>query len=217
MNIQHRYSILAKARQIAGNETLEHLASRKFLGAPLAEDIRRWLREQPAHQVLLLDFGGIRTMNGSVAQEVGPLIMEAVAQSSVLEHRYPLFGLDNADITDSLALSFAHLNHAALGVVTVPMERTPVVAPIVQEQGRTMVVLGVLTRQNEQILELAEQFVHQEKLLTSDQLEILDFLAHVSAAARSKRLTELYTRRLLAFRENPLNPKERLFLPPWRL
>jgi hypothetical protein len=54
-------------------------------------------------------------------------------------------------------------------------------------------------------------------LLTSEQLEQLEFLANVSPAARSKRLTELYSRRLLAFSENPRNYKERIFVPPWRL
>jgi GGDEF domain-containing protein len=217
MQMAYRYPILEKARQIANTNDLEHLASRKYLGEPLAEDMRRWLRQQPMHRLLCFDLAGIRTMNGSVAQEIGPLVMEAVAQSSVLEHRYPIFCLDNVDIMDSFALSFVKMNLNALGVVTVPVERSTVVIPIAQYQDANIVVLGPLTPQNEQILQLAEQKAELGQLLTSEMLEKLSFLAQVSAAARSKRLTELYNRRLLAFRDNPRNGKERMFLPPWRL
>src|SRR2546421_12260243 len=104
MNLTHRYPVLLKARETAHAPELEHLSSRKYLGLPLAEDMKRWLREQPTHQPLYLDFTGIRTLSGSVAEEIGPLVIETVLQSSVLEHRYPIFYLDNADNTDTLGL-----------------------------------------------------------------------------------------------------------------
>src|SRR5258708_38137070 len=126
--------MLLKAREITQASNLEHLSSRKFLGFPLAEDMRRWLREQPTHQPLYLDFTGIRTLSGSVAEEVGPLVMEAVFQSSMLEHRYPIFYLDNADNADTLGLSFENRNLNALGLVTTPIERTNVIIPIVERR-----------------------------------------------------------------------------------
>lgn len=217
MNFTHRYSVLLKAREITQTPNLEHLSSRKYLGVPLAEDMRRWLREQPTHQPLYLDFTGIHTLSGSVAEEVGALVMETVSQSSVLEHRYPIFYLDNPDNADTLGLSFENRNLNALGLITSPSERTKVIIPIAKYGAEHIVVLGPLSKQNEQIMILAEQQAQQSKQLTSEQLEGLEFLANVSPAARSKRLTELYSRRLLAFSENPRNYKERIFVPPWRL
>ena len=216
MQVTHRYSILEDVRQLTETDLI-HLASRKYLGIPLANNMRRWLREQPRHHLLLLDFTGIKTMNGSVAQEVGPLLMESIMQSSLYEHHYPFFGVDNADIADSLALSFAQLNLNALGLVTEPIEQTPVITPIDRHPHHTIVVFGPLSQQNTHILHLAVRLSYRQRYLTSDQLGQLPFLAQVSAAARSKRLTELYTRRLLAFQENPNNARERLFFPPWRL
>jgi hypothetical protein len=217
MNTHYRYVVSEHLLDITHTEKIEHLASRKYLGEPLAEDIRRWLRSQPAYQPLYIDFVGIQTMNGSVAQEVGPFVMEAVAQSSVFEHRYPIFSFDNVDIADTLALTLAQLNVNALGRIKVQDVSSPVMTPISHFEHALIVVLGIFTQQNRQILELAVEQAEKGKALTSDQLGRLDFLAHVSAAARSKRLTELYTRRLLAFRENPQNYKKRIFLPPWLL
>ena len=217
MNLTHKYPVLQKAREITQAPNLEHLSSRKYLGFPLAEDMRKWLREQPTHQPLYLDFTGIHTLSGSVAEEVGSLVMEAVLQSSVLEHRYPIFYLDNADNADTLGLSFENRNLNALGLVATPIERTKVLIPIAELGTDRIVVLGPLSKQNEQIMIFAEQKAQQNKQLTSEQLEELEFLANVSPAARSKRLTELYSRRLLAFSENPCNYKERIFVPPWRL
>jgi hypothetical protein len=217
MQFLHHYSILEKARQISGAPELSHLASRKYLGIPVADEIRKWIREQPERQPLLLDLSGVQTMNGSVALEIGPLTMEVITNSTPYEQHYPIFGLADADLADSLALIFEGRGMQALGVVRGAITATRVVTPIAQEGEDTMVVLGALTTQNEQILKLAREKADLGSALTSDQLESLDFLAHVSAAARSKRLTELYARRLLAFRENPSNPKERLFYPPWKL
>jgi len=209
--------MLQKAREISQFSDLKHLSSRKYLGVPLAEDMRRWLREQPAHQPLFFDLSGIRTLSGSVAEEVGPLVMETVFQSSVLEHRYPIYYLDDPDNADTLGLSFENRNLNALGLLTAPIERTKVIIPLTKLGADRIVVLGPLSKQNEQIMLFAEQCAQQNKQFTSEQLEELEFLANVSPAARSKRLTELYSRRLLAFSENPRNYKERIFVPPWRL
>jgi hypothetical protein len=67
------------------------------------------------------------------------------------------------------------------------------------------------------ILDLAERRFQAGGALTSEDLQELDFMAAVRPAARSKRLTELCARRLLAFRENLQKPRERLFVPAWRL
>src|SRR5205823_7919426 len=83
--------------------------------------------------------------------------------------------------------------------------------------GRTYAILGDLTPTTAQILTLADSLAHQGKPLTSEHLNELEFLSIRGAPARSKRLTDLYARRLLAYRRNPREMKERLFTPVWRL
>jgi hypothetical protein len=88
---------------------------------------------------------------------------------------------------------------------------------VAEEDGHVVAVLGQLSNQMGQILQLAEHRSRQGRPLTSEQLVELDFLRNVSPPARSKRLSELHARRLLAFEENPENHRERLFMPAWRL
>jgi hypothetical protein len=68
------------------------------------------------------------------------------------------------------------------------------------------------------------QFINQryaengEKTSSSDLMH-LDIMAEerVTDSARSKRLTELYQRRLLCYEDNPHKRSERLFAPVWRI
>lgn len=211
------YPVLLRAREITGAPDLDILQVRRHLGVPLAADIRRWLGDQPPLRALFIDFREVRAVTASVAEELGPLLMQAVQQSPALEHRYPILGLDNPEHAYTFALAFASANWTGLATVAAPVEPAAAITVVAERDGTAIVVLGQLSRQMEQILRLADRHAQADQSLTSETLADLDFLADVSPAARSKRLTELYARRLLAFRENPRNPKERLFTPAWRL
>jgi hypothetical protein len=217
-SISARYPVLEKAREITQQPNRDILEVRKFLGVPLAADIRLWLPEQLAGRLLVLDFRGVRAVTLSVAEELGPLLMQAIAQNPALEHRYVAYQLDSTDTLYTFAQAFAAFNWAALAIEPKgAIEATPSAFPVAQAGDQIAAILGQLSEQMKRILGLAEQHWRSEKPLTSDSLAKLDFMKEVGAAARSKRLTELHARRLLAFRENPDNPRERLFTPPWRL
>jgi hypothetical protein len=212
------YSVLERAREITQSPDLDILEVRKHLGVPLANDIRRWLADQPPLRQLCLDFSGIRAVTLSVAEEVGPLLMQTVAQNPAMEQRYPTFRLKSPEPAYTFARSFTNLSWAAVGIVEGAVESTTSITTVFGLNANlALVILGQLSKQMEQILLLADKLALDGVPLTSDGLAELDFLTNVSPAARSKRLTELYSRRLLAFEENPLNPRERLFIPPWRL
>lgn len=217
MTTMQTYPVLMKAREIANTDQLTTLAVRKYLGVPLADDIRRWMAEQPPLHLLHIDYAGIHAVTTSVAEELGPLLMQAVQQNPTLEHRYPIFSLNSPEPAYTFARAFADFNITCPAFVEDPAELDSSVSVIAAVDGHTVVTLGQLSTQMTQILTLADQRAQDGQELTSDDLAQLDFLATVGPAARSKRLTELYARRLLAFRENPRNPKERLFTPPWRL
>lgn len=218
MNIASTYPVLERARQMTGTPNLDILEVRKYLGVPLANDIlQQWLPTQPPLRPLYIDFTGVRAVTMSVAEELGPLLMQAVQQLPMLDQRYPVLGLYNPEHAYTFALAFANFNWTGLGVVQAPIERAPSIFTVAEQDSQVVVILGQLTRQMEEILVYADRQAQAGQPVTSDDLAQLDFLAHVSPGARSKRLTELYARRLLGFRENPRNPKERLFTPTWRL
>ncbi len=214
--LQH-YPVLARARQISSTRDLDILEMRKYLGIPLANEVRAWLQEQPPLRPLYLDFAGVRAVSLSVAEELGPQLMQSVSQSPALEHRYPVYIIDNPEHAYTFGQAFTIASWSGLAVLPGHVESTPSIHRVAEQSQRVVVVLGQVTKQMEQILALADQRAAEGGFLTSDGLTDLDFLSSVSPGARSKRLTDLYSRRLLAFRENPRNPKERLFVPVWSL
>lgn len=211
--------MLDRARAISKDSELDILDMRKYLGAPLANDMRSWLSEQPVQRLLCLDFARVRAVTLSVAEEVGPQLMRDVAQRNSLEQRYPAYRVKSPEPAYTFARAFSNLGLAAVGIVEGTVESTTSITTIVQNWNEysSVVILGQITRQTELIIRFADARAQECAPLTSEDLTSLDFLADVSPAARSKRLTELYTRRILAFVENPRNPKERLFTPAWRL
>jgi len=214
---RYNYSVTQRAREIANLPSLDVLDLRKYLGSPLANEIRHWLSEQPAWRKLVISFAGVRAVTLSVAEELGPMLMQSVNQTRALDHRYPILDLDGPEPSYTFARAFSAASWACLAVVRGTGELHQAAFKLHDIDGGSIVVLGQLSNQMEQILELANQRADVGEPLTSDDLTRLDFLATVSPAARSKRLTELHARRLLAFRENPRNPKERLFTAAWRL
>ncbi|MGI8554550.1 MAG: hypothetical protein ACR2PL_27730 [Dehalococcoidia bacterium] len=217
MNRSHRYPVLKRAREITHTADLDILEIRKYVGAPLAMDIRDWLVGCPSHQPLILDFQEVRAVTASVSEELGPLLMQTVEKTPALEHRYPILGLWEPEHAYTFAMAFTNSGGAGLAILNKPVDQGPSLLEISQSGPDRFVVLGQLSGQMVQILKLADEYAKRGQWLTSEALEELSFLASVSPAARSKRLTELYARRLLAYRENPHNPKSRWFRPPWRL
>ena len=215
----HRYPVLERARSITQDPELDILEIRRHLGVPLAADMKHWLAAQPPRMLLSLDFEGIRAVTLSVAEEVGPILMQEVAQRNAFEQRYPAFHLRSPEPAYTFARAFTNLGMTSIGIVNGPIEPTTSMVAVADNEDKcgTVVVLGQLSNTMEQILNFVDSRAQIGKPVTSEDLIDLDFLASVSAAARSKRLTELYIRRLLAFEENPRNPRERLFTPAWRL
>lgn len=212
------YSVLAHARAMTKSPELDILTVRK-LAVPLASDIRQWIAGEAPHRPLCIDFEGIRAVTTSVAEELGPMLMQTVQQDSALEQRYPLFRLHSPEPTYTFARAFANASAPVTGLALVPQtDELEGMAPVLAAlDGHRVVVLGQLSNQMQEILMLAQENASQGRPLASEGLSRLSFLAQVGPAARSKRLTELYARRLLAFRENPSNSKERHFTPVWML
>jgi hypothetical protein len=217
VNFSYRYPVLKNARDITQDEDLDILEMRTALGIPLANDIRRWLAEQPPMRRLCLDFLSVRAITLSVAEEVGPVLMQVVQQSDALEHRYPVYALNTLEPAYTFARAFANANWTGLVAVPKPAQLSGSILTVAADKAVLWVVIGDISSQMAAILALAEQRFRAGKSMTSEDLKELDFMAGVGPAARSKRLTELYSRRLLAFRENPQKPRERLFIPAWRL
>jgi hypothetical protein len=217
--IAHRYPVLERARLITEDPELDILEIRRHLGVPLAADMKQWLGDQPPRKLVSFDFAGIRAVTLSVAEEIGPLLMQEIAQRNALDQRYPAFQLKSPEPAYTFARAFSNIGTSAIGIVDGTDEPTTAMTAVAVKDSKcgTVVVLGQLTKQMEQILRFADLRAQASEPLTSEDLINLDFLANVSPAARSKRLTELYSRRLLAFEENPRNAKERLFTPVWRL
>ncbi|HSH81900.1 MAG TPA: hypothetical protein VLA19_25520 [Herpetosiphonaceae bacterium] len=211
------FLVLEMARQIADDPEITTLDNRKYLGIPLANEIRHWLVEQPANCLFCIDFLGITAITLSVAEELGPLLLQTIQQTPSLEHHYPIYRLNAPEPAYTIAGVCANFGQSCLAWLPKAAELFPSAFVVADEGDQVVAVLGQLTAQMGQILRYAERQAQQRLPLTSEQLTALDFLRSVSPAARSKRLSELHTRRLLAFRENPANYKERLFIPAWRL
>jgi len=217
MSIPENYPVLDRARSITKSADLDILDLRKAVGIPLANDIRHWLGEQQPMQPLRLDFLRVRAVTLSVAEELGPVLMQIVQQSDSLEHRYPLYLLNAPEPAYTFARAFANANWTGLAAFPKAAQYADSVLTVAEDKAIVWAVIGDISKQMAEILALAERRFQAGQSLTSDDLQELDFMAAVRPAARSKRLTELYTRRLLAFSENPQNPRERLFKPAWRL
>lgn len=211
------YGVLDHARKITKDAGLNTLEIRKHVGIPLAIDIKHWISECPDRALLQLDFTGIRAVNLSVAEELGPALMQIVSADSSLVHKYPVFTIESPEPLYTFARAFANSNWNGLALLNARVEPTQLFFPISECDAKTFVVLGPLSEQMKSILAFAETRAKADTPITSDTLKELSFLSSTKLAARSKRLTELHTRRLLAFKENPDNPKERLFIPTWSL
>jgi hypothetical protein len=211
------FSVIERAREITGVRDLGFLQGKQHQGMPIYNDIITWLSGQRPYHQLFIDFTGVSGSNASVTEQLGPVLMQAVQQNSYLEQRYPVYRLDNDEVAYNFASAFASAGVSALAQTEGLREPRPFTTKVYEQRAAIYVVLGPLSRQMEEILALAERRARDDQPLTSDDLTELDFLAEVSPAARSKRLTELYSRRLLAYEENPRNSKERLFTPVWRL
>jgi len=181
----------------------------------LVNDIGRWLHQQPTHEILVLDFLGVRAVTASFAMEAGPVLMQILARIPALDQRYPFYKLDNPEHIYTFALVFSTMQWAGLAMLGPQIEHSPMITPLIEDKVSTIAVLGTLTAQRERILLFADQLAMKRKYLTSEQLTALDFQITVTPAARSKRLTELYERRLLGFLGK--QGRERLFMPAWRL
>jgi hypothetical protein len=180
--------------------------------------MRLWLTAQQPGRLLRFDFTGVRAVTLSVAEELGPLLTQAIAQDPALEHRYPAYRFDSPETLYTFAQAFTSFNWSALAVEQRDaIEPTHSVQVVTESGDQVVAVLGQVSEQTRRILSFAEETWRAGKPLTSETLADLDFMKDVKAPARSKRLTELHARRLLAFRENPQNTRERLFTPPWRL
>ena len=217
MNAAHHYPVLERTREITQTDDLDILELRTALGIPLANDMRRWLGKQPAMRRLCLDFRSVRAVTLSVAEEVGPVLMQVIQQTDALDHRYPVYALNTPEPAYTFARAFANVNWTGLAALPKPGEFNDSFLTVAEDERVAWVVMGDISGQMAAILALAERRFQAGDSLTSEDLKELDFMAEVGPAARSKRLTELYSRRLLAFRENPQKPRERLFLPAWRL
>lgn len=210
------YSVLAQARTLTGREDLDILEGSTY-GVQLATSIREWLFGQPAHRLLTLDFQGARAVTASLALELGPVLMQILSRLPALEHRYPIYRLHEREHAGTFALALASMNWASLALVQGTIERSPTVIPLATLAGETVVALGTLSPQMEQIVLLSEQRYQHSQQTTADSLTELDFLRGVSASARGQRLSELYARRLLSFVPQTDKLRTRLFSPAWRL
>lgn len=211
------YGVLSHARRITKDDGLNTLEIRKHVGIPLAIDIKHWISECPDRVLLQIDFSGVRAVNLSVAEELGPALMQTISADNSLAHKYPVFTIESPEPLYTFARAFANSNWNGLALLNARVEPTQLFFPISECDAKTFVVLGPLSDQMKSILVFAEKRAKALSPITSDTLKELSFLSSTKLAARSKRLTELHTRRLLAFKENPDNPKERLFKPTWSL
>ena len=190
------YPVLSQAQALSGLTNLDILEGRSH-GVPLMNDLRRWFYEQPPHELLVLDFQGARAITASFAMEVGPVLMQLLARAPALDQRYPVYKLDNPEHAYTFALVFAAMNWAGLSMLGQQIDRYSTLTPLGEYFSSTIAVLGSLTTQMERILMFADQLAAEGKYLTSELLTSLDFQKAVTAGARSKRLTDLYERRLL--------------------
>jgi hypothetical protein len=209
------YPMLERARTLAALPSLDILEGKQSYTSALVSDMRQWLGQQPPNKLLVFDFREVRAITASFAEEVGPLFMQMVARDTTLQQRYPVYQVDHFEHAYTLGLVFAAMNWTGLALLEQEVEQSPAFVPIDTQASRSVVILGSLSPQMEQILRFAHQRATEKAFLTSDMLSDLPFLKTVSVGARSKRLTELHERRLLALLE--MRGHERRFIPTWKL
>lgn len=207
--------MLERARTLSGLAALDILEGKQPYMPVVVADIRRWLSQQPVNELLPLDFQGVRALTASFAIEVGPLLMQMVARDASLHQRYPIYKLDQPEHIYTFALVFSAMNWTALGLLDPPVERSSSLVPLGTLNGSTIVAMGSLTEQMEHILLRANEEAEEGYFFTSETLADIAFLRKVSAGARSKRLTDLYERRLLGLLEK--RGHVRHFAPTWKL
>jgi hypothetical protein len=166
-------------------------------------------------RLMVLDFAGIRAVTASVAEELGPILMQAVSNDPSMDQRYPVYRLEAYEPVYTFHRAFMDASWNALASVIRPDELAGLLSMFDGPDDQLYAVLGALSTQTADIIRLAEERATLGVPLTSDQL--LEAFDIQNGPARSKRLSELYARRLLAYRRNPRDAKERLFSPIWRL
>jgi len=214
------FPVIKHARGITNVDNLDFLEYRKHVGSPLATTIlREWLPLQQSDSPVWLDFTGVRAINLSVAEELGPILMRHVAEEAVLGHHYPVYKGLQHNVAYTMHKAFLEMKWAALASLDEKEIEEGVVGTRLDKIGQyTIVVLGMLTTGQLKILQYVDRrYVEEQTMTSSNDLVHLDIMAEVGDAARSKRLTELYQRRLLYYEDNPHKRPERLFAPVWRL
>jgi hypothetical protein len=154
--IGNRFVVLDSAREITKDPELATLELKKFIGIPLATEIRHWLGDQPDRTKLFIDFSGVRAINLSVAEELGPTLMQTVNGDADLAHKYPVYIIDGPEPLYTLARAFAQLSWNGLARLRSPLEATALASPIFTREAETFVILGLLSDQMKRILALAE-------------------------------------------------------------
>jgi hypothetical protein len=209
------YPMLERARALAALPGLDILEGKQPYASTLVNNMRHWLGQQPSNKLSTFDFRGVRAITSSFAEEIGPLFMQMVARDATLQQRYPVYQIDHFEHAYTLGLVFAAMNWTGLAFLHQEAERSSTLVPLDTLNPYSVVVLGSLSLQMEQILQFAHKRAIEGAFLTSEMLSDLPFLKTVSIGARSKRLTELYERRLLALIET--RGHERRFIPTWKL
>lgn len=216
------FLVIEQARRITNVEDLDFLEYRKHIGIPLATAIlREWLPVQPPDRPVWLDFRGVRAINLSVAEELGPMLMKHIADQAVLGHHYPVYRGLQHDVAHTMHKAFLEMKWATLAYLDDEEIAEGIVGTRLDRIGNhTIVVLGMLTTGQLRILQFINQrYAEKGEKTASSDLMHLDIMAEerVTDSARSKRLTELYQRRLLYYEDNPHKRSERLFAPVWRI
>lgn len=216
------FRVIEHARRITDAKNLDFLEYRKHVGIPLATAIlREWLPLQPPGKPVWLDFRGVRAINLSVAEELGPILMKHVAEQALLRHHYPVYRGLQHNVAYTMHKAFLEMKWSALACLQEKdIEEGIVGTPLDRSGNFTIVVLGMLTTGQLKILQYVDhRYVERKARTSSNDLMQLDVTAEgrVGDAARSKRLTELYQRRLLSYEDNPNKRSERLFAPVWRM
>lgn len=215
------FSVLAYGRKVTDVSDLDVLESRRFVGVAIANRIlTEWLPAQPVDTIVWLDFDGTRAMNLSVAEELGPLLMKAAATRPNLERRYPVYRGLRGDVGYTLHRAFQSLSWSAPALFPGEEDLDPALGSHVLARAceGIAVALGALTPSQAAILRyIDERFQQDGSTTSSSDLAGLGVLGEVKVAARSKRLSELRARGLLALDPESEGRGERRLIPVWRL
>ena len=141
------FLVIEQARRITNVEDLDFLEYRKHIGIPLATAIlREWLPVQPPDRPVWLDFRGVRAINLSVAEELGPMLMKHIADQAVLGHHYPVYRGLQHDVAHTMHKAFLEMKWAALAYLDDEEIAEGIVGTRLDRIGNhTIVVLGMLT------------------------------------------------------------------------